>query len=142
MTELGVHPRSVLIADDDDDMRALIAATLRSDHWSVLAASNGEELLYLLNKGLEAPELRPELIISDVCMPTLSGLGVLSALRRGQVSIPVILITGMNDASIWTVAERLGATGMLTKPFDMDDLRTAVMNSRVAHQRASSRFRF
>ena len=48
----------------------------------------------------------------------------------------------MADASIWTVAERLGATGVLKKPFDMDDLRTAVVNARAVHERASSRFRF
>lgn len=142
MTDLGVHSRPVLVADDDDDMRALIAETLRSDHFSVLEASNGTDLLELLNKGLEVPEHRPELIISDVRMPMLSGLGVLSWLRRAQVSIPVILITGMTDESIWTVAERLGATGLLRKPFELDDLRTAVINARVMHARASARFRF
>jgi len=142
MTDTEDRPRSVLVADDDDDLRALIAATLRSDHYSVFEATNGAELLELLKKGLDAPEHRPELIISDVRMPILSGLGVLSALRRAQVSIPVILITVMADASIWTVAERLGATGVLKKPFDMDDLRTAVVNARAVHERASSRFRF
>ena len=134
--------RLVLVADDDDDLRALIAATLRRDDYEVIEASNGAELLERLNTAIESPNKRPEMIISDVRMPILSGLGVLSALRRAHVSMPVILITVFADTSIRTVAERLGATGVLKKPFDMDDLRTAVVNARAAHERASAKFRW
>ncbi len=134
--------RLVLVADDDDDLRALIAATLRRDGYEVIEASNGAELLERLNAAIESPNKRPEMIISDVRMPILSGLGVLSALRRAHVSMPVILITVFADTSIRTVAERLGATGVLKKPFDMDDLRTAVVNAKAAHERMSAKFRW
>ena len=134
--------RLVLIADDDDDLRALIAATLRRDDYEVIEARNGAELLEHLNTAMESPNKRPEMIISDVRMPILSGLGVLSALRRARVSMPVILITVFADTSVRTVAERLGATGVLKKPFDMDDLRTAVVNARAAHVRMSAKFQW
>jgi CheY-like chemotaxis protein len=142
MNHQADHGRLVLVADDDDDLRALIAATLRCDNYEVIEARNGAELLERLNTALESPDQRPEVIISDVRMPILSGLGVLSALKRAHVSMPVILITVFADDSIRTVAERLGATGVLKKPFDMDDLRTAVLNARAAHARASAKFRW
>jgi DNA-binding NtrC family response regulator len=123
----------VLVADDDDDLRALIAATLRDDHYDVIEARDGAELLAHLDAALDSPTRRPAVIVSDVRMPILSGLGVLSALRRAHVSMPVILITVFVDASIRSVAERLGATGVLAKPFDMDDLRTAVVNAAAVH---------
>lgn len=129
----------MLVADDDDDLRALIAATLRDDDYDVIEACDGAELLAHLDVALDAPARRPAVIVSDVRMPILSGLGVLSALRRARVSMPVILITVFVDASIRSVAQRLGATGVLTKPFDMDDLRTAVVNAASAHARPGPR---
>jgi DNA-binding NtrC family response regulator len=141
MSHAEGHRRLVLVADDDDDLRALIAETLRSEGYDVLEARDGAELLDLLHASIDSPEQRPELLISDVRMPVLSGLGVLSALRRAQVSMPVILITVVNDASIATVAARLGATGVLKKPLDMDELMAAVGNAREAHLRSSARFR-
>ena len=131
----------MLVADDDDDLRALIAATLRDEDYEVLEARDGAELLELLHAALDSPDRRPEVLISDVRMPILSGLGVLSALRRAQVSMPVILITVVNDASIQIVATRLGATGVLKKPLDMVELMAAVDSAPEVHARTSGRFR-
>jgi FixJ family two-component response regulator len=71
-------------------------------------------------------------------MPHLSGLGVLDALRRAHLHFPVILMTVLVDNSVHTVARRLGAVGVLHKPFDVDDLRTAVMNAVVAHAKVQA----
>jgi FixJ family two-component response regulator len=71
-------------------------------------------------------------------MPRLSGLGVLDALRRAHLHFPVILMTVLADESVHTVARRLGAVGVLHKPFDVDDLRTAVMNAVVCYARTSA----
>jgi CheY-like chemotaxis protein len=124
-------PRSlrVLVADDDDDMRALVIATLHADGCSTAEAHDGDELLKLLRDALDAPDLRPDVIVADVKMPGLSGFGVLAALQRAKSSLPVILITVMTDNSIHVVAKRLGAVGVLNKPFDPDDLVTAVRNA-------------
>jgi FixJ family two-component response regulator len=69
-------------------------------------------------------------------MPRLSGLGVLDALRRARLHFPVVLMTVLTDDSIWIVARRLGAVGVLHKPFDVDDLRTAVVNAVQAYARS------
>jgi two-component system OmpR family response regulator len=122
-------PRTVLVADDDDDMRALVAETLRLDGYRVVEARDGEELISQLRGTLDAPELRPDVVVTDVLMPKLSGLGVLDALRRAQWNVPVILITVLVDGSVQTLAQRLGAVCVLRKPLDTDDLRTAVLNA-------------
>ncbi len=125
--------RSVLVADDDEDMRALVADTLRRDGHAVLETGDGEELLVALEEAIDDPSRRPDVVVSDVKMPRLSGLGVLAALRRARLYFPVVLMTVLADESIESVARSLGAVGVLRKPFDVDDLRTAVMNAVLAY---------
>ena len=122
----------VLVADDDDDMRALVTETLRADGCTTLEARDGEELLDLLRHALVESGSRPDVVLTDVKMPRLSGLGVLEALRLTRWSLPVVMMTALLDASIDTVAKRLGAVGVLRKPFDPDDLLTAVHNAKAA----------
>jgi DNA-binding response OmpR family regulator len=128
-------PTRVLVADDDDDMRDLVADTLRADGYDVLEARDGADLLAQLEAALGNPQARPDLVVTDIMMPKLSGLGVLDALRRAQLHFPVILMTVLRDDSIYIVARRLGAVGVLRKPFDIDDLRTAVVNACLAYTR-------
>jgi CheY-like chemotaxis protein len=128
-------PTTVLVADDDDDMRDLVAGTLRADGYAVLEARDGADLLTQLETAMGDPAARPDLVVTDIMMPKLSGLGVLDALRRAQLHFPVILMTVLKDDSVYIVARRLGAVGVLRKPFDIDDLRTAVVNACLAYAR-------
>ena len=122
----------VAVADDDDDLRALVIDALQKDGCSTLEAHDGVELLELLRRSLDEPSLRPDVLVADVKMPRLSGLGVLQALLRAHWPLPSILITAVSDESVETVARRLGAVGVLHKPFDPDDLLTAVRNAKAA----------
>ncbi len=124
----------VLVADDDDDMRALVIATLEANGCSTLEARDGKELLDRLGQALDDPALRPDVVVSDVKMPHLSGLGVLGALMHARWRLPVVLMTVVSDESIHSVARRLGAVGVLHKPFDPDDLMTAVRNAKAARE--------
>jgi CheY-like chemotaxis protein len=132
-TQEPVPGTRVLIADDDADMRALVSDTLRADGYDVSEACDGAELLSRLEDALGEPGERPDVVLTDVMMPGLSGLGVLEALRKAQLHFPVVLMTVMKDPSVHIVARRLGAVGVLSKPFDPDDLRTAILNACVAH---------
>lgn len=123
---------TVLVADDDEDMRALVAGTFRSDGHAVIEARDGAELLELLEHTL------PDVVVTDIMMPHLSGLGVLDALRRANLRFPVILMTVLADNSVYTLAKRLGAVGVLRKPFEVDDLRTALNNALVAYAKAQA----
>jgi CheY-like chemotaxis protein len=121
---------TILVADDDDELRGLVVETLRSDGYNVVEARDGAETLSILADTEGDPSTRPDVVVTDVRMPKLSGLGVLEELRHAHVSLPVVLMTGFPPASIEVVAKRLGAVGVLRKPFDVDDLRTAVMIAR------------
>src|SRR5579872_3698344 len=97
------EPLVVAVADDDEDMRSLATAMLREDGCSTLEARDGQELVELLSMADE-PGLRPDVIVVDVMMPRLSGLGALEALRRAYHDVPVVLMTVATDESIRSVA--------------------------------------
>jgi CheY-like chemotaxis protein len=119
----------VLVADDDDDLRALIAEALRTDGHDVIEARDGADLLGRLDDAVVGGKRVPTVIVTDVLMPNLSGLGVLSILRRARWDIPVILMTALADDSVLTVARRLGAVTLFRKPVDVDGLRAAVRSA-------------
>ena len=122
----------ILLAEDDDEMRALLASRLRSDGFDVLEARDGGELSTLIDAAHEARSIVPgtivDVVISDARMPHLSGLDALEGLRKNDVETPFILITAFGDTHTHSEAYRLGANAVFDKPFEVDDLCTAVIN--------------
>ena len=106
----------ILVVDDDVDIRDATRLVLEHNGYRVVAASNGEEALRLLQDG------PVDLILLDMMMPVMDGWGF----RRSQpdgpafVRIPVIVLTGDGRAS--SKAAAIGAAGYLRKPLDLDDL--------------------
>lgn len=124
--ETGNRTR-VLLADDDDAMRALLACALRRAGFTVVEACSGSELLEWLGFGLESvPPLWFDVIVSDVRMPGFDGLNILASLRQLSIETPVILITAFGTTANHAAAADLGAFALLDKPFDVDDLTTLV----------------
>lgn len=126
-----VHsPPRILLAEDDDDMRQLIAETMRKDGYEVIEADTGGRLLVLLAKqmtglaGLGTPDL-VDLVISDVRMPVCSGSEILEQMRSANRKTPFILMTAFGDAAVREHTERLGGV-LFDKPFALDDLKMAV----------------
>lgn len=105
--------RSLLIADDDDAVRALVRMTLESESYEILEASNGDDALRF------ARERGPDLVLLDVMMPGLSGLDVCRALKSDPATagiVCVMLTARAQDADREEAAEA-GADDYLTKPF-------------------------
>jgi two-component system, response regulator, stage 0 sporulation protein F len=121
------RPTKIFLAEDDPDMRALVASALRADGYEVTEARDGAELLDLLGDVSNAPWRKPDLIVTDVMMPAYSGLGVLGALHNTKWQIPIFVITARRDRDVAEDAFRLGATRVFRKPFDMTDLRAAII---------------
>jgi CheY-like chemotaxis protein len=123
-------PARIIVADDDGEMRTLIAHALRRDGHEVVEVCDGMELLqYLATHQLEVENGQAvDLLISDIRMPGRNGLDVLAGMRGADWSIPVILITAVGDAQVHAEARRLGAAAVFDKPFDLDDLRTLTLN--------------
>jgi len=117
----------VLLAEDDDAMRAMIASALRRDGYEVLEARNGLELWQLLADQVgDGPVRKPAFVISDIRMPGATGLEVLAALRARNPTTPVVLTTAFGDAETHAEGDRLGAQLVLDKPFDLAALRAVV----------------
>jgi len=131
MPEGAQQPASptALVADDDEDMRALVASVLVAEGYRVLEACDGAELLEQLERALDDADTRPDVVVTDIMMPRLSGLGVLDAIRKAQLHFPVILMTVLPDQAVHLVARRLGAAGVLHKPFGPEEIRAAVISA-------------
>ena len=115
---------SVLLAEDDDDLRMLIAETLRAEGFTVIEAPNGVALVETLVSWLEAGEPPLDLVVSDVRMPGVSGLSVLEGVSDWDElrGLPMLLITAFPEPRLHEFARRFGAVSLLEKPFEMTAL--------------------
>ena len=124
------RPR-IMVAEDDDTMRGLLTRVLSRERYEITPFAGGTPLLESL-LAMEAGE-RPHLIISDVRIPGISGFELLEALQRAALRVPVVLISAFCDDDTLDRAARLGAACVLSKPFDMDILRSAALCVLAAH---------
>ncbi len=130
----------VLLVEDDDGMRDMLAAVLLRDGCHVVEAADGEGALDWLGAGTVDGQLWrvPSLIVSDICLPLVSGLEILAGVNRNCPRVPVILITGFGDEETHARAVDLGAERVLDKPFAMSEFRAAVAHALGVHDRLRS----
>jgi two-component system phosphate regulon response regulator PhoB len=105
--------RKILLVDDDDMVRELVAATLKGGSYQLLQAADGGKGLAL------ARETKPDLIFLDVNMPVMDGVSVCEALKADPQTqgISVIMLTALGQDVDKERARRAGANGYFTKPF-------------------------
>jgi DNA-binding response OmpR family regulator len=117
-------PPCLLLAEDDYELRSMVASTLRREGFDVVEVRNGNELLEQVGSSLldGTHHMRFDLIITDLRMPGKSGLDILNGLDQGGITTPVLLMTAFGDERTHALARRFGAVGVLDKPFDLDDL--------------------
>jgi DNA-binding response OmpR family regulator len=127
-------PARLLLAEDDFELRELLACILRADGHEVVEARDGNELWDLLSGQSSGEGGAFALVVSDVRMPGLTAFDVLTKLQRAVAETPVILITAFGDQTTHLRALRLGASRVFDKPFDYDELRDAVQET--LHQQA------
>ncbi len=123
---------TVLIVDDEKNMRLVLSAMLKRDGYEVLAASDG----------IEAQEIIKHedlsVVVSDLKMPRLDGFGLLNWVKKECPSLPVIIITAYGTIANAVEAVKKGAFDYITKPFDQEELKSiigkAVSTKRLADQ--------
>ncbi|MBL0921119.1 MAG: diguanylate cyclase [Phycisphaerales bacterium] len=113
---------TILVIDDSPDIHRLMGARLRSEGWTILGASSGEE-------GIEcAIAAPPNLIILDIDMPELDGFETLRRLKINPATLPVpVIVVSANTAPQDKVMGlELGAVDYVAKPFDFSELRARI----------------
>ena len=109
---------TVVVVDDDLDIRDSIAEILVNEGYRVVTAPNGLQLLTML------AERKPDLILLDVMMPAVNGLDLCRALKRSPdfCDIPVVLMSAVGTAEDALLATTIGAAEYFKKPFDVNRL--------------------
>lgn len=113
----------ILIIEDDTDMRNYISNILRKQFQIILAKDGSEGLKIAL-------DLIPDLIVSDIMMPSMDGIEMLKALRNNDKSnhIPVILLTSLHNEAQVLESYEVGADDYITKPFSPSILNARIQN--------------
>jgi signal transduction histidine kinase/DNA-binding response OmpR family regulator len=121
---------SVLIVEDNSDMQTHIKEILSPYHQCLLA-DNGEEGVRL------AIDYVPDIIVSDVMMPGISGFDLLRTLKKTEITthIPIILLTARSDSASKIRGLEAQADDYLSKPFDAEELRLRVNNQLVSREK-------
>jgi DNA-binding NtrC family response regulator len=119
--------RKVLVIDDDASLRRVMEMQLEEIGCDVLAAASGKEALGVLE------EVTPDLVITDLRIPGMSGMDILKSLRKDHPELTVIMVTAYGTVRTAVEAMKAGAYDYLTKPIDYDEL-TLVVNRALEHQ--------
>ncbi len=105
---------TILLVDDDQGVRFALGEVLRECGYRVICASSGAQALALLD-GVDV-------VVTDLCMPGMDGLELVSAITARVPKLPVILVTAHGSEHLVRIASSRGACGCLSKPFDIDEL--------------------
>lgn len=115
---------TILVADDEPNIRRVLEAVLSREGHTVLAAENGKKGLDILSKDNSI-----DLLITDLIMPDINGVELLSAAKEINPSISVLMITAHGTIKSAVDAMKLGAYDYITKPFEMDEIKLVVKNA-------------
>jgi DNA-binding NtrC family response regulator len=121
--------KRLLIADDELNMRRVLEAILRRDGYDVVTAANGNEALASMSRGIN-------MVITDLKMPGLDGMGLLRKLSVDYPDVPVVMITAHGSVENAVEAVKLGAFDYLEKPFDQEQIHQIVAKAMHTHMLA------
>jgi DNA-binding response OmpR family regulator len=110
--------KKILVVDDDKTIVKLLSIWLETNGYEVITASGASEALAVTSRE------KPDLILLDNHMPMTSGLSIIGKLKEfsKNAMVPIIIITGYPSNHLSDLAQELGATDLLGKPFDMEEM--------------------
>jgi DNA-binding NtrC family response regulator len=112
--------KKILIVDDELNMRLVLSAMLKKEGYDVAAAAHGREALQRVQQNDVA------VVITDLKMPDIDGMELLTRLSESRPEIPVIMITAYGTVATAVEALKKGAFDFITKPFDINDLKNVL----------------
>src|SRR6201996_4766122 len=121
----GVSMPRVLIADDEDSMRALVARSIALDGHDIVTAQDGAEALDILIR----EEGAFDLLLTDIQMPIMDGIALALTAARDFPDLTILLMTGFADQRERASGLNAIVHDVVTKPFSVADIRTAVADA-------------
>lgn len=112
--------KSILLVDDEEGIRKVLAITLTDMGYNVFTADNGEKALLVFKK------VKPLIVISDIKMPEMGGIDLLRMLKKENPETEVIMITGHGDIDLAIKSVKYDATDFVTKPINNESLEIAL----------------
>lgn len=119
--EIKPSGATILVVDDEPNLRRVLSAVLARDGHEVLVADGGRDAVRKAKV-----ERKLNLLITDYLMPDMNGLEVLEAVRKHHPGLRTLIISGHGTVRSAVEAMRLGAFDFITKPFDVEQVRAAV----------------
>lgn len=107
--------KTILVVDDDLDLRKLVSSYLKEEGFSVVSAANGREALFVTR------EQKPDLIVLDLMMPEMGGYDFIRELGKSS-GLPIIVLTAKLEEGDKVLGLELGADDYVTKPFSLREL--------------------
>jgi DNA-binding response OmpR family regulator len=115
VTTTSTPAATILVIEDDPDIRSVVSMTLEAEGYAVAVATNGMEGIEL------AATAKPDLVVLDIMMPVVSGLEVLQDVRQRD-SVPIIILTALGEETNRVRGLQLGADDYIVKPFSPREL--------------------
>ena len=112
--------KRILVVDDEQQILRLLTGFLSSRGYDVFTASDGVEALSKVRT------VHPDAVLLDIIMPGMGGIEVLKEIKAIDPETVVLMITGVIDEQVNELARQAGADGYILKPFNFDDLDTAL----------------
>jgi putative nucleotidyltransferase with HDIG domain len=119
----------ILVVDDEEAIREVVCAMLQNASYRCEQAGSGVEALRILGE-----DSNFQLVLTDLMMPELDGVGLLEALQKQHQDLPVVMVTAVHDISVALAAIRNGAYDYLLKPFERDQLLAVVRRALEANR--------
>lgn len=113
----------LLIIEDNEELRSMFESFFGGKHYDAVFASNGMEGLKLL----ENKKQKFDLVVTDIVLPHISGLGIITILKTKHPDIPVIAITGWGEQPL-SLASEVRADRVMAKPFRLEALENSIVD--------------
>jgi two-component system, cell cycle response regulator CpdR len=120
----------LLIVDDEESMRALVARAIAMDGHEIVTAADGAEALEILSNGQNAFDL----LLTDIQMPVMDGIALALTAARDLPDLTILLMTGFADQRERASGLNAIAHDVITKPFSVADIRSAVADALAARK--------
>ena len=120
MTQKPANSYTLLIADDEPNIRRVLEALFAKEGYNVLTAENGRKAMEF------ATSQQIDVLISDLIMPDINGVELLQKVKQLHPHCSAVIVTAYGSIKSAVEAMRLGAFNYLTKPFDIDEVRMII----------------